>query len=474
MAMLTETLQNPILVKENNAVNHIHFNPQSPHDFAVTSSTRVQIFSAKTRQVVRTIARFKDTVYSGEFRSDGKLLVAGDATGLVQVFDASSRSILATLQPTQHPTHVTKFHPTSLTTLLSASDDKVARLWDITSSTPIASFDDHNDYIRSGCFIPSSNLIATGCYDSIIRLYDSRAPPSNGPISQHEQGAPVESMVALNPTTLVTAGGPTVKVWDLTAGKTIKTLSNFQKTVTTLADGGDKGLLAGCLDGHVKVFDYSSAKWDVKFGWKFGGAVLSTGISPDHKHFVTGLTSGLLSVRTRKTEPRVSQGVKKAKSSTYARLMKGTDYHGELEHRIVDDNVRNKKKLPLWERHLKQFRWSDALDAVLRSDVSGEQRQLVMEELKRRGKVRISLSGRDEGSLEPLLIYSVKALRDFRFLATVADFLACAFEMYGSLIESSPVLEAKVNEIKSALATEIAVAQDAQRIEGMLELLANS
>ena len=173
--------KNPILVKENNAINHIHFNPQSPHDFAVTSSTRVQIFSAKTRQVVRTIARFTDTVYSGEFRSDGKLVVAGDATGLIQVFDANSRSILVKLQPTQHPTHVTKFHPSSLTTLLSASDDKVARLWDITSPNPIASFDDHTDYIRTGCFIPSSNLIATGSYDSVVRLYDSRAPPAEGP-----------------------------------------------------------------------------------------------------------------------------------------------------------------------------------------------------------------------------------------------------------------------------------------------------
>lgn len=381
---------------------------------------------------------------------------------------------MATLQPTQHPTHVTKFHPTSLTTLLSASDDKVARLWDITSSTPIASFSDHKDYIRSACFIPSSNLVATGCYDSIIRLYDSRAPSSEGPISQHEQGAPVESVVALNSTTLVSAGGPIVKVWDLTAGKTIKTLSNFQKTVTTLADGGEKGLLAGSLDGHVKVFDYSSAKWDVKFGWKFGGGVLSTGISPDHKHFVTGLTSGLLSIRTRKTEPRVSQDVKKARTSTYARLMKGTDYHGELEHRVVDDNVKNKKKLPLWERHLKQFRWGDALDSVLRSDVSAEQRQLIMEELKRRGKVRISLSGRDENSLEPLLRYTMRSLRDFRFLPTAADFLACTLEMYGTLIETSPALESKVTEIRNILATEIAVAQDAQRIEGMLELLANS
>lgn len=393
---------------------------------------------------------------------------------MVQVFDAGSRSILATFQPTQHPTHVTKFHPTSLTSLLSASDDKVARLWDITSSTPVASFSDHTDYIRSACFIPSSNLIATGCYDNFIRLYDSRAPSSEGPVSQHKQGAPVESIVALNSTTLVSAGGPTVKVWDLTAGKTIKTLSNFQKAVTTLADGGEKGLLAGCLDGHVKVFDYSSGKWDVKFGWKFGGGVLSTGISPDHKHFVTGLTSGLLSIRTRKTEPKVAQGVKQGKTSTYARLMKGIDYHGESEHRVVDDNTRGKKKLSVWERHLKHFRWGDALDAVLVVSSNNEHKIMIMEELKKLGKVRISLAGRDENSLEPLFRFAARAIRDFRYLPAIADFVVCAIEMYGPLIEKSAVLESRMKEIRTVLASEIEVAKDAQRIEGMLELLVSS
>lgn len=465
--------KNPLLVKENNAINHIHFNPNSPHDFAVTSSTRVQIFSAKTRQVVRTISRFTDTVYSGEFRSDGKLLVAGDATGMVQVFDANSRTIMVTLKPTQHPTHVTKFHPSSLTTLLSASDDKTARLWDITSSTPLVEFDDHGDYIRAGCFVPDSNLIATGCYDSIVRLYDTRAPASQGPISKFDQGAPVESVIALNPTTLVTSGGPSVKVWDLTAGKTIKTLGNFQKTVTALADGGEKGLLAGSLDGHVKVFDYSSGKWDVKFGWKFGGGVLSAGISPDHKHFVSGLTSGLLTIRTRKTDPRVPQGVKKERSGNAKRLMKGLDYHGELEHRVIQDTNRNRKKLPLWERLIKQFRWSDALDTALQPSVDAKLRITVLDELKKRGKVRIALAGRDESSIEDLFKFLLKSVNDYRSFATVADYLAVAMEIYSPLFERSAALQSKLRDLEVMLEHEIQAAKEGQKIEGMLELLSS-
>ncbi|VVT54085.1 uncharacterized protein SAPINGB_P003899 [Magnusiomyces paraingens] len=467
--------RSPLLVKENNAVNHIHFNPQSPHDFAVTSSTRVQIFSAKTRQVVRTIARFKDTVYSGEFRSDGKLLVAGDATGLVQVFDASSRSILVTLQPTLHPTHVTKFHPSSLTTLLTASDDKVARLYDITASKPVATFDQHGDYIRTACFVPDSTLIATGCYDGIFRIFDSRAP-AEGPVFQYNQNSQVESVLALNSTTVVLAGGPFVKVWDITAGKMIKNFSNFQKAVTTLSDAGPgKGLIAGSLDGHVKVFDYSTPNWEVTFGWKFGGPVLSSAVSPDHKHFVTGLASGLLSIRTRKTEGKEIRGPKGPKTSNIKRLLRGLEYHGELEHRIIDDTVPHdhisRKKTPLWERHLRAFRWADSLDAAIESKAPIEVKLLVLEELRKRGKVQRSLAGRDEASLEPLLRWSFKAIKDFRALPVVADFLSVILDMYGPLIEISPLLEQRILELRSLLISEVNVVEEAQKLQGMMELL---
>lgn len=89
--------KNPILVKEYAAVNAIHFSPVSPYEFAVTSSTRVQIYSSKSNTVTKTISRFRDTAYSGSIRNDGKLAVAGDASGLVQVFDVNSRAILRSL-----------------------------------------------------------------------------------------------------------------------------------------------------------------------------------------------------------------------------------------------------------------------------------------------------------------------------------------------------------------------------------------
>lgn len=79
-------------------ITHLSFSPTSPHRYLVTSGTRLQIYSPKTNRVVKTISRFKEVARSGEIRGDGKLCIAGDDGGLVQVFDINSRAILRTIR----------------------------------------------------------------------------------------------------------------------------------------------------------------------------------------------------------------------------------------------------------------------------------------------------------------------------------------------------------------------------------------
>lgn len=467
--------QNQELVKEHSAITHIAFNPKRPYDFAVTASTRVQIFSSKTRKVVKNFTRFKDVVYSGEFRHDGKLLVAGDATGLVQIFDSHHpRSLLVTLQPSSHPTHVTKFHPFIDTQLLTCSDDRVARIYDISDTRePITSFGSHGDYVRSGLFIPGSNLVATGCYDNIVRLFDTRAPAESAPVLSFNQKSPVEDLLCLNATTLVSCGDNGIRCWDLAAAKCFQELGNFTKTVTSLCSAGERGILAGSMDGHVKVFDTGSAGWQVKYGWKFGSGVLSCGVSPNMKHLVVGLNSGILTVRTRKTEPRVKQGVKKEKSHAFARMMRGADYQGESEHHIIDDRISttSNRKLKQFERDLNGFRWSDALDHCLTNGMSKEWTVTCLEELRTRGKIVVALSGRDVSTLEPLLTWCDKSIDDPRNVRIIADYLSCVIDLYSDLVASQPVLEELMRSIEAKINTEIMKCKKASRITGMLELL---
>jgi hypothetical protein len=77
--------KNPVFIKDGAAVTSIHFTASKPHRYAVTSGARVQIYAPRTQKLVKTISRFKEVAHSGNIRADGKLLVAGDDSGLVQV-----------------------------------------------------------------------------------------------------------------------------------------------------------------------------------------------------------------------------------------------------------------------------------------------------------------------------------------------------------------------------------------------------
>jgi len=77
--------KHPVFIKEYAPVTSVHFSPSKPHRYAVTAATRVQIYAPRTQKVTKTISRFKDVARSANIRPDGKLVVAGDDTGLVQV-----------------------------------------------------------------------------------------------------------------------------------------------------------------------------------------------------------------------------------------------------------------------------------------------------------------------------------------------------------------------------------------------------
>lgn len=57
-------------------------------------SHQVHIYGPFSQEPIKTFTRFKDTAYSGRFRSDGQLLVAGCEDSVIRLFDVSGRVAL--------------------------------------------------------------------------------------------------------------------------------------------------------------------------------------------------------------------------------------------------------------------------------------------------------------------------------------------------------------------------------------------
>jgi U3 small nucleolar RNA-associated protein 15 len=485
--------KNTVFIKEYAPVTSVHFSPSKPHRYAVTAATRVQIYAPRTQKVTKTISRFKDVARSGNIRQDGKLVVAGDDSGLVQVFDINSRAILRTLDAHKQPVHVSKFSSLDSTQILTCSDDTTARIWDIPSQSTITTFTAHTDYVRSGQVSTSNpHLILTGSYDSTVRLFDSRTGDcelvmgeTDGAGKNH---APVEQILAFpSGSAVLSSAGPILRVWDLVAGgRCIRALSNHQKTVTSLAfDAKASRLLSAGLDQMVKVYDVSN--YHVVHTMRYPAPILCLATSPDETHIAAGMSDGTLSVRRRQIKPAEAASEQAMSSAIlqsgafetflgsghigegYSKSKQKSKAVGELSELKIE--ARRKKRLKQFDKLLKSFKYSAALDSVLRKQVPPTTTFSLIQELIHRDGLRSALAGRDDVLLEPILRLLLKHVTDPRFSGLVCDVTMIIMDMYQAVLGQSPIIDGLFIRLRRKVQAELRLQKELVRVQGALDML---
>jgi U3 small nucleolar RNA-associated protein 15 len=469
-----------------------------PDTFAVTTGARVQVFSHRARKLVKTITRFDDTAHSGEIRYDGRVLVASDETGAIQVFDINSRAILKTWKEHKQPVWATKWSPYDSTSLMSCSDDATVRLWDLPSEHSVTIFRGHQDYVRSGCFMPGqgNNLLVSGSYDQTVKLWDPRVPTSA--VMTFKHSAAVETVLCMpSGTTILAAAENQIAVLDVVAGRPLHMIKNHQKTVTSLAlaSKGER-LVSGGLDGHMKVFETTG--WNVVANSKYPSPILSlavveSGPTREDKHVVVGMASGQLSIKTRLsgeekvkerdrqkqmdallagTADEFERKLSKKRGRGWEKRFRGRDYAGDGADIIIESNDRPKtKKLKDWEKELHKGRYRQALDIGL----EGKDRLTaftILTTLRYRSALRASLEGRDDSTIGPVLQWVHHNISNPTFVPICVEVAMNLMDLYSKHLGLSTEMAKLVEKLHKRVREEVDRAQQACMTQGMLELLA--
>jgi len=467
--------------------------------FAVTAGPRVQVYSIRTRKLVKTFTRFGDNARGGEVRRDGRILVAAEDTGKIQVFDVKSRAILKTWTQHKQPVWTTKFSPTDLTTLLSASDDRTVRLWDLPSSESTSVFTGHSDYVRSGAFMPgtTSNLLVSGSYDNTVRLWDPRTPTSSSSVMVFRHHAPIEDVLPLmSGTTVLASAGNQISVLDLVAGKPLHVISNHQKTVTSLSTASNgRRVVSGSLDGHIKI--YETTGWNVVAGAKYPSPILAVriitaGANNDDRHLAVGMQSGVLSLRTRLTGPEAARDRErekemeallagtiathdraKNKRKKQAAATKRLDIVGEGVDVVIANDITRTKREKRWHKDLRRGNYKLALDTVLglgSRDAPQEPLEVltILVALHHRSALREALEGRDEISVLPVLNWTRRHIIDPRYMSMCVMVATHLVDLYAKYADSSVELASAFEKLHTHLKAEIEKARKATMTSGML------
>ncbi|KDN39385.1 WD40 repeat-like protein [Tilletiaria anomala UBC 951] len=518
-------LINPLIPQASSTGGSTSAAASSSQRYAVTSGTKVQLYSMRTDKVVKTVSRFGDVARSGNIRADGKLLVAGDDSGLIQVFDVNSRAILRTFKGHKLPVHVTRFS-SAPTQVLSASDDQTVRLWDIPSQSAVRTFARHSDYVRSAMVSPDNpSLLLSGSYDATVRLWDARVHENGGQVIQMDHKAPVED-IAIYPTAgggvALSVGGPVLRAWDLMmGGRCIKAISNHQKTITSLAISmesdanvsaapgalgsiglGSSGMriLTGGLDHLIKIYDPSKG-FKVTHTMRYPAQILCMALSPDESHLAVGMADGTLCIRKRELKQSEIKRRQERKAAliggSYDSFLQGnaaaaaqqagsTMGPGQDAGRRSRDDVRvasvRSVKLKDYDKFLKAFRYQDALNAVLRPNVPANVTFALLLELTHRSPIvtatnggpdgiRRAVQGRDDVGLEPLLKFLLKHASNPAYVDIVSDTMNVLIDCYADVLGQSPLLDDMLGRIWAKISDEIKLQRNITQVKGALEMI---
>jgi U3 small nucleolar RNA-associated protein 15 len=283
-----------------------------------------------------------------------------------------------------------------------------------------SAYDNEDD--ERGLVGPYGQLVISASYDHTVRVWDVDATNEKGGdrcVSVMDHGDPVQCLLILPPVVLgggddpptrlddlpllVSAGGTTLKVWNMFNGSCLGTFATrHAKTITAMClldvprddadnddddddDDGSKSrrkrhIVTAGLDGLIRIHsasnrDILSGSLPYIHGMQTPEPISSLAISSDAKRIAIGTTKGVVTVHQRRGRSNARPGGegggenaagarKEPRRGTYSYFSRGAH---EKSHDPDDYLLTHQKKQRLaeYDALLRKFQYGDALDAVL-------------------------------------------------------------------------------------------------------------
>jgi WD40 repeat protein/transcriptional regulator with XRE-family HTH domain len=130
----------------------------------------INLWDIHSGKLQKTMSGYSRLIGGNAFSPDGKLLVQGDANGMVRVFDLVENRYVTTIKGHSGPIWCVEFSPDGRT-FSSAADDRVVKLWDASNFQCLKSFTGHTGYIWALAYSPDSRLLASAGGNRNIKIW---------------------------------------------------------------------------------------------------------------------------------------------------------------------------------------------------------------------------------------------------------------------------------------------------------------
>jgi transcriptional regulator with XRE-family HTH domain len=172
--------------------------------------------------------------------------------------------------------------------LLTASEDRTARLWDVATGQTIQTFVGHTDHLVVADFSPDGKYVVTSSADNTARLWDVATGQTIQTFVGHN-GRVIGVVFSPDGTYVATTGvDETARLWDVATGEQVQVFEGHQGPVSDVRFSPDGTLIATAGDDRmVRLWDAATGE-QVQLFEGHQSWVLTLAFSPDGKYLLSG------------------------------------------------------------------------------------------------------------------------------------------------------------------------------------------
>jgi WD40 repeat protein len=236
-----------------------------------SSNHTMRLWDLHTKECVAVLDGHTDFVTSLAFSPDSRLLASASYDQSVRLWDVMERQPAQVLQGHTDWVNSVSFSPDGQL-LASGSWDGTVQLWSVPEGVPgpVLQYARHVNCVAFSPVV-GSNMLASGCGDSIVRLWDVSGSKQLLKHELHGHSSWIPS-VAFSPdgSQLVSGSGDrTVRLWSVASGKLLKILEGHSQAVNCVAFHPNGKQVASCsFDKTVRI--WTVCEWSDRTHYLFG------------------------------------------------------------------------------------------------------------------------------------------------------------------------------------------------------------